>query len=134
MLSYLWKGKKTNEIENENPEIALREALDNHGDFITDEDGTLQWEQLLALRHIIMRQACRDFHKVKDDLNTRKLEAYKAKNQLEYVSIFREGQQKFNTSLMNMTIKACEWIELGPENFQLSLQKYQDDEEKQGEI
>ena len=41
MLSYLWKGKKTDKVENESPELAMREALDEHGEFATNIDGTL---------------------------------------------------------------------------------------------
>lgn len=81
MLSYLWKGgKKTEKVENANPELAMREALDEHGEFATNVDGTLQWEQFLAFRSIIMRQACREFEQFKDDLNARKLEAFKSKD------------------------------------------------------
>ena len=93
MLSYLWKGgKKTDKVENANPELAMREALDEHGEFHTNLDGTLQWEQFLTFRSIIMRQACREFQPFRDDLNARKLEAYKNKDQPNYVAIFREGQ------------------------------------------
>lgn len=81
MLSYLWKGgKKSEKLENANPELAMREAMDEHGEFLTNADGTLQWEQFLAFRSITMRQACREFEQFKEDLNKRKLEAFKTKN------------------------------------------------------
>lgn len=92
MLSYLWKGgKKTDKVENSNPELAMREALDDHGEFATNLDGTMQWDAFLVFRSIIMRQACREFQPFRDDLNKRKLEAFKAKDQPTYVAIFREG-------------------------------------------
>jgi hypothetical protein len=45
MLSYLWGGKKeaNSAPENENPELAMREAMDSHGDFATKIDGTLEY-------------------------------------------------------------------------------------------
>lgn len=55
MLSYLWKGKKSEKVENENPELAMREACEAHGDFATNADGTLQWEAFLLFRSIVMR-------------------------------------------------------------------------------
>ena len=91
MLSYLWKGKETKKEENENPELAMREACDAHGEFACNNDGTMQWESFLVFRSIIMRQACREFAKIKEELNKRKLEAFKARDQPEYVKIFREG-------------------------------------------
>jgi hypothetical protein len=81
MLSYLWKGKKEEvKKENDNPELAMREACDAHGEFAVNADGTLQWDAFLILRSIIMRQACREFAKFKEDLNNRKVEAFKAKD------------------------------------------------------
>lgn len=92
MLSYLWKGKDPKKEENENPELAMREACDAHGEFACNTDGTMQWEAFLVFRSIIMRQSCREFAKFKEDLNKRKLEAFKARDQPTYVAIFREGQ------------------------------------------
>ena len=61
MLSYLWKGKK-DKPENANPELAMREALDEHGEFKTAADGTLEYEEFLAMKIICLRQACREFN------------------------------------------------------------------------
>lgn len=47
MLSYLIPGGKKNEdkqLENANPELAMREACDDHGEFTTDEQGLLLWD------------------------------------------------------------------------------------------
>lgn len=81
MLSYLW-GKSTpaKKEENESPELAMREACDAHGEFAVNPDGTLQWDAFLVFRAIIMRQACREFNKAKEDLNNRKVEAFKKKD------------------------------------------------------
>jgi hypothetical protein len=40
MLSYLISGSNKNDdkqVENANPELAMREACDEHGEFTTDE-------------------------------------------------------------------------------------------------
>jgi hypothetical protein len=134
MLSYLWKGKETKKEENENPELAMREACDAHGEFAYNSDGTMQWEAFLVFRSIIMRQACREFGKYREELNKRKIEAFKARDQPEYVKIFREGQTRFNNAIGSITKKACEWIECEPENYKLSLQTYFGDEKKREEI
>ena len=63
MLSYLWGGKKAEEAkpENENPELAMRDQLDEHGDFATKIDGTLEYEDFLYIRAVIIRQSLRLF-------------------------------------------------------------------------
>lgn len=65
MLSYLWGGSKTTEKkeveENADPELALREQMDAHGEFAQNLDGTLEYEHYKVMRAIIMRQACRAF-------------------------------------------------------------------------
>lgn len=50
------------------------------------------------------------------------------------MQVFREGQAKFNQAIVTMTKKACEWIELEPENYKLSIQTYGSDEKKREEI
>lgn len=42
MLSYFFGGTKeeTKKQENEDPEKAMEEALDEHGEFLMDADGT----------------------------------------------------------------------------------------------
>ena len=63
MLSYLWGGKKADDAapENDNAELALRDACDAHGTFNTKIDGTLEYEDFLVFRAIITRQAGRHF-------------------------------------------------------------------------
>lgn len=93
MLSYLWGGAKAADAtpENDNPELALREAMDSHGDFATKIDGTLEFEDFIVFRAIITRQAGRAFAPKRAEMNTLKLAAYKEKNQQKYVACFREG-------------------------------------------
>jgi hypothetical protein len=44
MLSYIWGGaRKKDQKENDDPELAMRENLDAHGDFATKLDGTLEF-------------------------------------------------------------------------------------------
>jgi hypothetical protein len=55
MLSYLWGGKKSEKVENENPELAMREDLDTHGEFHCKADGTMEFKDFLTIRAIILR-------------------------------------------------------------------------------
>jgi len=75
MLSYLWGGKKeaNSTPENENPELAMREAMDAHGDFHTRIDGTLEYQDFIVFRAIITRQIGRLFAPKRAILNERKL-------------------------------------------------------------
>jgi hypothetical protein len=44
MLSYIWGGARKKDFqENDDPELAMRENLDAHGDFETKLDGTLEF-------------------------------------------------------------------------------------------
>jgi len=97
MLSYLWGGAKpaNAEPENDNPELAMRTALDAHGDLATKMDGTLEFDDFIVFRAIITRQAGRMFATKRAELNEKKLEAFNAKNQQEYVKLFREGQVEY---------------------------------------
>ena len=133
MLSYLFGGAKP-ENENENPELAMREAMDRHGEFQTNLDGTLKYDDYVILRAIITRQAMRQFIPKKETLNARKMEAYREKNQQKYVAVFREGQHEFQQSIIGMTKKACEWIELDAQNYQLTVKQYMEDPEKRREL
>ena len=75
MLSYLWGGAKeaNAEPENDNPELAMRTALDAHGEFATKIDGTLEYADFLVFRAIIMRQSGRMFAPKRAELNEKKL-------------------------------------------------------------
>ena len=70
----------------------------------------------------------------KDELNAKKLEMYKAKDQAGYIRVFREGQAEFNKCIITITQKACEWIEFDMKNYQLSYQTYMEDEEKRKKL
>ena len=62
------------------------------------------------------------------------MEAFKEKNQQKYVNIFREGQVEYQKCIVAITKKACEWIELEAQNYQLTIRQYMEDEEKRGQI
>ena len=134
MLSYIFGKKDSDKPENADPELAMRDALDSHGDFKTKIDGTLEFEDFLVFRAIIMRQASRVFAPKKDALNDKKLEAFKSNDQNAYVKVFREGQQLFNQAIMGITQKACEWIELDVKNYQLSVQAVMENEEHRNKL
>ena len=81
MLSYLFGGTKdSKKVENGDPELAMRAGLDEHGDFATKIDGTLEFEDFLIFRAIVMRQSSRMFQPKKDELNKQKIDLFKTKD------------------------------------------------------
>ena len=50
------------------------------------------------------------------------------------MAIYREGQVEYHKSIVFITKKACEWIEMDPNNYQLSIRQYMEDEQKRKEI
>lgn len=92
MLSYLWGGKKADDAkpENANSELAMRDQLDDHGDYNTKLDGTLELEDLMYFRSVILRQSLRMFREARESLTEKRRVAFKDKNQQEYVKLFRE--------------------------------------------
>ena len=97
ILGYLWGGARAAdaEPENDNPELAMRADCDKHGDFARKIDGTLEFDHFLVFRAIITRQAGRAFGPKRLELNEKKLEAFREKNQQRYVNVFREGQVEY---------------------------------------
>ena len=81
-LNYLWGGERPADAapENETPELAMREAMELHGNFAKKADGTLEFEDFLLFRAIITRQAGRMFAPIKAELDQRKLAAFSSKN------------------------------------------------------
>jgi hypothetical protein len=59
MLGYFFGGKKEEQrkakSEDTNPQLALVDALDSHGDFEMEEDGTLTWPSIKIIRVVTMR-------------------------------------------------------------------------------
>jgi len=108
----------------------MREAMDAHGDFATKIDGTLEYDDFIVFRAIITRQAGRAFAPKRAELNEKKLAAYREKNQQAYVAAFREGQVEYQKVIVAITKKACEWIELESQNYQLTIRQYMEDQEK----
>ena len=136
ILGYLWGGARAAdaEPENENPELAMRADCDKHGDFQRKIDGTLEFDHFLVFRAIITRQAGRMFGPKRLELNEKKLEAFREKNQQRYVNVFREGQVEYQKCIVAITKKACEWIELEAQNYQLTIKQYMDDPDRRKEI
>lgn len=93
--------------ENANAELAMREQCTKHGEFKRKEDGLLEWEDYLALRKIISRQAARLFRPKRDECDKKKLEALKNGNDAEYVKAVREGRHYQEQCALTMMTKAC---------------------------
>ena len=136
MFSYLWGGKKADDAkpENENPELAMRDQLDQHGDFNTKIDGTLEYQDFCILRAVILRQSIRQFREPKKAITEKRLQAFKDKNQQEYVKLFREQHMGYTRTIQAMIKKACEWISLDVNNYEISFKSYMEDETQRKEI
>jgi hypothetical protein len=136
MLSYLWGGsaKPEKKKENDNAEIAMREQLDEHGDFKVQVDGTLEFKDLLVFRSIVVRQANRHYQPQKEKFKAKQTELYKAKDQQGYTMNFAQAQKAYTDCQTFITRKACEWIDLDIKNFQLSMQTYMKDKEQAGQM
>jgi len=136
MLSYLWGGKKAANApaENEDPMVAIENAMDAHGEFATRTDGSLEFADFLVLRAIIFRQAGRAFAPKKKELQVKKIEALKAKDHQEYISIFKQGMMDHQLGLAACAKKACEYIEMSHENYQNSNKLWMQDQSKAQEI
>ena len=70
-LNYMWGGERPADAtpENEDPELAMREAIELHGTFAKKADGTLEFDDFLVFRAIITRQAGRMFAPIKAQLD-----------------------------------------------------------------
>jgi len=125
LLSYIWGSGKAEKPENENPELAMREALDEHADFTIEDDGTMALDSYIVLRSVIQRQALRHCAPEKDKLRAESLELYK-KNPTaqEYANNFGQQQRIFMEAMKMMTEKACEWIDFEMQYFQKTNKKF----------
>lgn len=123
MLSYLWGGsKKADKPENENPELAMRDQLDDHGDFKTQADGTMELKDFLVLRSIILHQGLRHYKPQKEIYREKSLELYKKEDWQGYAQNFANGQKAYNDAILFITKKACEWIDFDIKNYNLTFQ------------
>lgn len=66
--NYLFGGKAADKEENADPEKAMQEALNSHGDFAMDTSGVLTFEDTLILRSIVIRQGNRAFMPIREKL------------------------------------------------------------------
>jgi hypothetical protein len=95
MLSYFFGKGEDKKVENADPEQAMQEALNAHGDFNMNENGTMKFEDLKKLRAVIIRQANRAFFPRRAELNKDKLKAFKENNDKTYIEVFAQGQKEY---------------------------------------
>jgi len=131
MLSYLWGGAKsaTDKPENENPELAMRDQLDSHGDFRTKADGTMEFKDLMVVRSVILHQALRHYQPQKVHFKKIQMEFFKKEDWQGYAQNFANGQKAYNDAIMFMTKKACEWIDFDMKLFNQTMQDVQKDKD-----
>mgnify|MGYP006950294071 CR=1 FL=1 len=135
MLSYLWGGSnKTEKPENENPELAMREQLDSHGDFHTKSDGTMELKDFLVVRSVVLHQALRHYKPQKDTFKAKALEFFKKDDMQAYATNFAQGQKAYNDAILFMTKKACEWIDFDVKSYNLTMQEISKDKESLSQV
>lgn len=134
MLNYLWGGKK-DKPENENAELAMREALDEHADFKIEEDGTMGFDDYVVLRAVIARQTLRHDFAAKENFKKKSIELFKINpTATGYAQNFGEMQKSMGLAGKMMTEKACEWIDFEFKNFMLTSKKISEDKDKNEKI
>jgi len=136
MLNYLWGGERPADAkpENEDPELAIREAMQLHGEFKKTKEGTLQWKDFLVFRAIATRQGIRSFAAYRTELKQRSLAAFREQNWDLYKEIHREGQREYQRCVVLSTQRAAEWIDLDQEHFLLTVRKFMEDAKKKKEL
>ena len=112
----------------------MREQCGLHGEFKKQADGCLTWEDYRALRYIIARQAGRVLKPMKDEIDKKRKEAFKAGNDGEYFKCFREGQFARTNATNTMTNKTLTYIELDPMVYRRSMVAHTKDKKKQLEL
>lgn len=54
-ISYIWGETEKKSPENDNAELAMREQLDEHANFIIDDSGVMEFDNYIVLRCVIQR-------------------------------------------------------------------------------
>ena len=118
MLSAIFGSKKeTKPAENENPELAMRDALDDHGDFSTTADGTMEFNDYCVMRSIITRQTNRSYLAEKTQAEEKLYQLYCDKKDAEFAQALQKSTKIHTEIAQLLTKKACEWIEFDVESF-----------------
>ena len=121
-------GKK----ENENPELAMREALDAKDEFKILDDTTMDFADLCTFRCIVERQALRYNFEKNEANKKRSVELWK-KNPLsqEYAQAFQDSFKCQADAGKHMTTAACEWIDWDLKSFHKTMYKYSQEDQKE---
>lgn len=118
MLSSIF-GSKTaaKPTENENPELAMRDQLDEHGDFATAADGTMEFKDYCVMRSIITRQTNRSYAEEKVTAEEKLYQLFCDKKDAEFAQTLQKSTKIHTETCQLLTKKACEWIEFDLELF-----------------
>lgn len=132
VLNYIWGSGKKENPENENAELAMREALDAKGDFFIKEDMTMGIDDFIIFRSIIERQALRHNFEENQKLKAQSVELYKKNPTSEdYAKNFEMMFRKVAEAGKHMTAQACDWIDYDFKNFHLTMQGLMKEEAKE---
>ena len=112
MLGFGGAKKEEERREKENPKEALTDALDDHEDFKTKHDGTLELDSFIAMRCAILRQTMRAYQPEKEKLHQAALQALRAHDDRAYAQNFIEVTKKYSEVLTDVTMHACKHLEL----------------------
>ena len=123
MFSYFFGKQEADAKEHEDPVQAMKDQLDNHGNFEVMEDGCMAINDLIVLRCVVYRQALRKYQPLKVKHSAAGQELLKAHEEREYVKNFLEMHGLYSTTLGEMAKKACEHLEFKYENFQMSMKQ-----------
>lgn len=100
-LQYVYKGfpvsieDPVGDLEG-TPEEAMKRLCDEYGNFARCEDGTIEFNDFIQLRAIMLRQANRAFGKRRLELNEKLLEGYRRRwNYFVYKDLFVEGKEEY---------------------------------------
>jgi len=106
----------------------MREACTRHGEFKRRADGTLEFDDYIELRRIIVRQTSRTWKPIRTKLEKMKSDAYMNKDNSAYIKAYHEMNKQANSAQIAMTMKTCEHIELDPPRWQGTDSRYTGDE------
>ena len=115
-------------------EQALKDELSKADAYKTKEDGTLEFDDYLSLKLSVLKHASLSVAQKREEIKTKRVDAFKAQNQQEYVKIFRADTGVVMTALDSFAVLACEHVGVAKEVWQKSNATYLADKVKVPQI
>lgn len=122
MLSYLWGGSAwTKQNENADPELAMREDLEAHGEFVCKLDGTMEFTDFLIVRSCIVRQVFISCLEKKLEHRRQQHELYLAKEWKEYARHLKKHTMFYQGKMQTFVLEACKWINYSVHDYRKTM-------------